>query len=348
MTYEKIKQFVISCRVMQESELDVLTIVSSPKGFGKSSLIINAGNIYVQFFGLRCLSCSHIWMYTGNALITSGKDYTVKPNLFEPCPVCGCQSIGRVDEIDFKRYLAYDNEDVKELIYTLPAFSPLLPDEGVRFLMGEDWMLTENKELKKLFAQMRTKRLLVFTNIPKFKWLDSKYRNDMTTFWIRILQRGLVILMQPDLGEDDDPWHMKEFQKKLKSYFYFTPREVLLKRAEDLKKNVPTVFDYFFVPKVPEHIYQKYLEARDAKVFERKSKDVNLDQKEIAKIAAWNLMENWDKIIGAIKMNSRFQKPTLKILERFVFCHPNTDEPIIRYTTIRNWLQTISRAIVRK
>lgn len=346
MTYEKLTQFVLYCRAMQEADLDALCVTSSPKGFGKSSFMIQMGRYYMKIFGLVCNNCRHEWVYTGKALIP-GKygEIKIKDNLFQPCPKCHSGNIRKVDELDFMKYLAYDNDDVRDLIYDLPDYCPILPDEGVRFLMGEDWMLTESKMMKKLFAQMRTKHRLLFTNIPKFKWLDSKYRNDMTTFWVRILNRGLALLLQPDLGENDDPWHMKELQKMLKDYFYFTKREDLIERAELLVKKHPCVFDYFMIPKVPEPIYNRYLLARDAKVFEKESKEIQLDQKEIAKIAAWNISNNWEKIAGAVKMQSRFGKPTLKMLESFVFNHPKTDEPIVRYTTIRNWLQTVDKVM---
>jgi len=43
MTYEKLTKFVKFQRAMQEAEFDVVCITSSPKGFGKSSFIIQNG-----------------------------------------------------------------------------------------------------------------------------------------------------------------------------------------------------------------------------------------------------------------------------------------------------------------
>lgn len=345
MSYEKLTEFILYLRWMQENDLDVLSITSSPKGFGKSSFAIQASRKYIDLFGLCCPSCKHEWIYDGNAIYSG--DYgriKIKKNLVQPCPKCGSNHVTKPKKFNFMLYLAYDNDEVRDKIFDLPPFSPLIPDEGARFMMGEDWMVTENKEMKKLFAQMRTKHLLLFANIPKFKWMDGKYRNDMATFWIRIMKRGLCLLLQPDLGESDDPWHMKEFEKLLGSYFYFTREDTLIKRADTLKNKHPCVFDYFKVPKVPEDIYKEYRKARDAKVFARKQKEQSLDQKEISKIVVHNLMNKWDQIKGAIK-SGRFGRPTLKILEDFVYVNPVTEEPIVRYTTLRNWLKEIEKHV---
>lgn len=346
MTYEKLTELVKYQRSMQEAELDVLTVTSSFKGFGKSTFIIQNARKYMELFGLFCQSCNHEWVYTGQAMVKKAGRMQIKSNLFQPCPKCNSNNITKVKDINFSLYLCYDNDEVWEKIHDLPPFSPILPDEGVRFMMGEDWNLSENKQMKKLFAQCRTKRYLIKTNIPKFRWLDSKYRNDMTTFWVRILKRGIAILCQPDMGETTDPWHMDLFEKLLGSYNYFTPESELIKKAQLLKNKHPCVFDYFHIPKLPDDIYKRYQKARDAKVFERRSREVELDQKELSKIATYNLINHWEEIKGAIK-SGRFDRPTLKILENSVFNNPITDEQTVRYTTLRNWNKEIAQ-IVRK
>lgn len=343
MSYEKLNNYVAYCRAMQEADLDVLSITSSPKGFGKSSAIIQIGIRYFKNFGLVCNNCQHEWIYTGKALILGKyEEIKIKPNLFQPCPKCKSENVSKGTRFNFDTYLAYDNEEVRKKIFELPNYSPLLGDEGVRFMMGEDWMLYESKEMKKLFAQMRTKHLLFLTNIPKFKWMDRKYRDDMATFWLRILKRGLCILMQPDLGETEDPWHMKKFQELLGSYFYFTSDADIVKRAEKIVSKHPCAFDYFKIPPVPDDIYQQYKKARDKKVFDNTKKEQKIGQKELAKISAWNFINKWHEILGAIK-NSKFDKPTYRMTEQFLFSNPKTEEKVVAFSTIRNWVQEISR-----
>lgn len=347
MTYEKQKNFIYYMRWMQENDLDCLVITSAPKGFGKSSSIIQIGRGYIEEFGLRCLDCNKTWIYTGQALEKDKDGFKVKDNLHEPCPKCNSSNIGKQTRLDFMKHLAYDNDEIREVIYEIDPYSPILADEGVRFLMGEDWMTTESKTLKKLFAQMRTKHLIVLANIPKFAWIDKKYRNVMASFWVRILKRGLAVLMQPDLGETDDPWHLKEFEQMLGSYFYFTPDEALIKKVERMKSRHPCVFDYFNFPPVPEDIYKEYLTARNRKVFERRNQEDKIDQKELAKICSWNIVNRWPEIQGAIKI-SRFDRPTFKLMEEFMFKDPKTEEKIIGYTTIRNWINEIDKIVGKR
>jgi len=346
MSYEKLSQFVIYMRWMQERDLDVLTITSSPKGFGKSSFIIQAAINYMKTFGLQCSDCQHEWVYTDKAIIP-GQELKIKEKLHQSCPKCHSNNVGTPKRFNFEKYLAYDNDEVREKVFELPEYCPILADEGVRFMMGEDWMTTESKTMKKLFAQMRTKHLLVFANIPRFRWIDSKYRNDMTTFWVRIMFRSFALLMQPDLGEAKDPWHLKELEEKMGKYHYFTSEEQLQKIASKLIHKHPCCFDFFRFPKVPEDIYQQYLKARNKKAFERKNKDEGkIDQKELAKIMAYNLMNRWGELQGAIKAG-RFDRPTLKIFEKFICFDPKTEEPLVAHTTVRNWLKEIDQ-IVKK
>lgn len=332
---------------MQESDLDVVAVTSSPKGFGKSSFIIQLARKYASIFNLTCNRCNHEWTFTGKACRPDayGKIELIK-EIWQPCPKCKSTDVRKPEVFNFKRYLGYDSEEVKDLIYDLPEYSPVLPDEGSKFMMGEDWMRVENKEMKKLFAIMRTKHLLLLTNIQKFQWTDRKIRDDMTSFWIRILKRGLTVLIQPDLGEAKDPWDMKHFDKILGKYFYFTPDDVLWERAEKLYNNHPGVIDVLTIPKVPDRIYDEYLKVRNEKAFARRRKEEMIDQRDVGKIVAWNLKNRWQETVGAVKA-SRFGQPTYKILERFMFSDPKSGDLLVRYTTIRNWINDIQRFLRR-
>ncbi|MDX1373465.1 MAG: hypothetical protein R3321_13410, partial [Nitrososphaeraceae archaeon] len=197
--YRKLTLLVKYFRKMQLTDFDIFCPITGKKGFGKSSKSISLARKFVQMYGKFCLKC--------------------KNEFFEPiklCPKCNSETI---KQLPFKlsKYLAYDNEDVKRLIHTLPPYAPLIADEAARFAMGEDWAKSENKDMKKLMAQIRTKHLVMFFNIPKFKWMDSKYRDDMATIWIRVVKRGVALIFHPDLAEVDDSWHLKELQDCLRS-----------------------------------------------------------------------------------------------------------------------------------
>jgi len=343
VTYEKIHTLVLYFRWMQEQELDVFSITSSFKGFGKSSTILQLCRKYIQLFGLTCQDCKHEFFYTGKAIVDGKNGFSSVDELHENCPKCGSSAVKRTSRFNIDRYLAWDNEDLKEKIYTeLPKYSPIMVDEGVRLFMGEDWNKTESKQLKKLVAQMRTKGFIVLTNIPKFKWIEGKYRNDMTSFWIRVLKRGLNLVLEPDLGETDDPWHLKEFEYLLGSYSYRTSTQELIDKAEKLKRRHPCVIDYFFVPKVPDEIYAEYQKSRDKKAFAREV-DV-VDEKEMGKIVVYNMLNNYDLFFEAIE-KTRDKKPTVKLLSESLFFNPNTGESIITFSTVANWNREMSKKV---
>lgn len=344
MTYEKLDQLILYMRWMQENDLDIFTLVTSKKGFGKSSFSIQTSRRYMETFGLHCLECRHEWSYTGKAVESSGgRQVIIKADIMQLCPKCNKDNVKKITKFDIKKYLAYDNEDFRQMISDLPWGCPIIADEGVRMLMGEDWMKADSKELKKLVAQMRTKAFIVLANIPRFNWTDGKYRNDMTTFWVRILQRGLAVLMQPDLGEYMDPWHLKEFERLLGSYYYFTSEDEILKRAQRLVSKHPCAFDYLKFPPVPKELYEEYLILRDAKAFERPKGENQINQKDVAKIIIWNLRNRWEEFDAGIKA-ARQQKPTLKVIEGVLVNHPKTRSRIVSETTLIKWendIQTV-------
>ena len=127
---------------------------------------------------------------------------------------------------DVKTYTAYSNQDVQNHVRDLPDYSPLACDEAVNFAMGEDWMRSENKELKKVLSKIRTKHLLLFFNIPDLWWLDAKYRENMMTIWIHIVKKGYVICSLPNLspGLEDHwmrDWLKLQFKKQNNPWNYF-------------------------------------------------------------------------------------------------------------------------------
>lgn len=343
MSYEKLANAVKYVRWMQERDLDVFAVVTSKKGFGKSSTLIQFVRKIIAMYGLSCAACGGEWVYTGRTIGVKGLDLNT---VWEPCPHCKNKNrslIGPTQTLDLDKYTGWDYEDVREKIMNLPPYSPLMLDEAVRFMMGEDWMRSESKDMKKLFTQMRTKHLAVFGAIPKFQWMDSKYRNDMTTFWIRILKRSFVVLVQPDLGEAEDPWHMKEFQKILGHYDYHTDAERLYKVADRLVAKHPCVFDHFRIPPVPDELYAKYLRLRDKKAYEEKVEDV--DKKDLGKVIIYHLSENWDYFLEQILKTSS-KRPTQKLIATVLCKHPLPDrEPILNQSSVGHYIKDVQRIV---
>jgi len=233
-----------------------------------------------------------------------------------------------------RKYIGYDNEDVLKKIHEVEEFSPLIADEAARFAMGEDWNKSENKEMKKLFAQMRTKHLAVFLNIPSFTWMDRKYREDMVSMWLWIPTRGHGVVFTPDTNPGvSDAWHFQDFKKLFRNRIsMFTPVEKIIQKV---RKHKCYNFDFVFPP-VPQEIYEEYLKLRDKKAFEGDEK--YSDQKQIGKAILANLYLHWPEFMKEI-MESRFEKPNYKILANLC-TDPRTRIKLVNSeNTVKNWVK---------
>lgn len=332
-------------RFLQELDLDSINIISSYRGFGKSNLSLLQVFDYLSRYGFKCPACGYTWVYTG-------KQKNISPDpenrIYGYCGNCGDAvplgiSWKRFDMKDVWKYIAY-SDDIFEKIKDLETYSPLVADEGVNFAMGEDWMNSGNKQIKKLFAQCRTKHMTMFINIPKFKWIQSKYRDDMATGWFRIIKRGYSIFCIPDIGEGDDAWHLKEFQDILGSYNYMTSKTILAQKIQKLRARHPCFYDAFHIPKVPDSLYKTYLKIRDYYVYRRGDvEDVSSSQ--MGKVMLYNLKANWKQLQDETK-----GKPSItsRILSNSVLKHPIKQTPLLSEQTVRNYVSEIRKWVTEK
>jgi hypothetical protein len=237
-----------------------------------------------------------------------------------------------------ERWIAYDNSEVMKMIYDLPEGAPLICDEAARFAMGEDWNKAENKEMKKLFAQMRTKHLVVLMCIPRFDWMDKKYREDMVTHWAWIPSRSNAFVFSPDDNPGErDVWHLKDFQY-LGKVGFFTDTDKLLSKVVKHK----CFWEFFKFPAVPSDIYDRYVEIRDKKAFSESGG--SLSQREVAKFMLFNLFRGWEGFDAAVR-GSRFGRPTFKILSDFVMRDPRGGRSFINDVSVKNWIDAVSEVV---
>jgi hypothetical protein len=184
-----------------------------------------------------------------------------------------CRLIGI--KFDPKKHIAYSNADLQNKIDTLPNFSPIISDESVRFASSSDWNKSENKELKKKLAQIRTKHLLFILCFPlKITKLEKNYLDSFVNYWTDIYTRGNGAIFVKDKNPTEDSWRMKEFER-VGSYTEFTD---VLKIKEMLKKH-PNFWTLIRFPKPPEWLYKKYVEVREKNVYDDDNvlKNVNKD-----------------------------------------------------------------------
>ena len=163
-----------------------------------------------------------------------------------------------------KRHIAYNNSDMMRAIKTLKKFEPLIADEAIRFATSEDWNKSENKELKKMLGQVRTKHLFYILCFPlKVAKLEKNYLNSYVDYWIDLYDRGKGALFIKDKNPSSDVWNLKKFEK-LGSWNEFTDSKIVEK---NLAKH-PNFWKLLAVPLLHKSIYDKYLEVRESNVYD--------------------------------------------------------------------------------
>jgi DNA-directed RNA polymerase subunit RPC12/RpoP len=351
---------------LSENHLDHLLAVSGSKGFGKSTLSIWLAIKYLKFFGYKCPNCGkefykNLWKMDSTSgerkfyipkEIMSGKWKIRCPDTNEldlktgvKRKVSGCGHIFSYSELkrikwDPRRFIAYDNSDVINKIFSLPMGSVLICDEAINFGSSMDFAKTDSKELKKLFTVIRPKRLLIFFNIPEFTWLDAKYRENLVTFWLRGIERGTAIIFEKDKGESKEKFHMKELEKTMGVVKYMTNTE---KIKRNLKKH-PCYFDTIHFAELPEKIYEEYELVRNARTLQRQMEELELSNKDLAKLMTYNLIRNWDSLKIAVD-NSKEKRLTYNILMNEILTDPLTRKKIASDTTARLWVTGVENYI---
>lgn len=242
-----------------------------------------------------------------------------------------------------KKYIAYDAQGLIDLLFNAVEYSPIIADEAFQILGGQNHNRAENKYLKEVLNNARPKKHLMFYCIPEVTWLDSKLREGMSSFWIRMIERSEAVLFEKDKGESKDKYHMKELEKIFGTVKFFTP---MGKIKRNLRKH-PCFFDTLQVPRIPDKIYNDYEMYRNSVLLQRQVEELSLSNKDIAKIMSWNLMNNWDRI--KLEVNkSKESRMTYSILQKEVLSDPVSRKSLASEPTIRNWLKGVDDYVKSK
>lgn len=334
---------------LQPDEYDVETYIEGDEEAKSSSFSdlanIPYGNLKKFVRGIRMIQDAEL----DNLIFVSGPKGVGKTTCSIQVAIALTKELGI--EFDLQKHCAYNNDDVRKHILELQPRNPLVCDEAVRFAMAQDWASSENKQLMNFFAQIRTKKLCIFFNIPRMKWLFGKY-GSMATWWIKIYARGKAVIFRPDLSEVDDPFHIKELQKLEKAYFFTTPTDSILARVQ----RHPCYFATMKYPPLHEAFEKKYLKLRNKRVFEdaKDEQTAVKSQKDIMKKVFWNLKYNGISIVNDLyeelqKRNYKQENKTLPVtLIRKYFCPDpfNPDDYMLSEMAISNWTNDIKKAMM--
>jgi len=190
--------------------------------------------------------------------------------------------------------------------------------------------------MKKKFAQIRTKHLLILMCMPNFWWFDSKYRENMFLFWIHNLTRGFGIIFTAaqNIGLDD-VWHRKKFIDVKQRFDVFTD-------YNDMKKvydKHPCYFDYIKIKPCNPDIYAEYKKLRDAAVWDSNTTPIQ-PQKYMLKSIVYNLYTKLNN--GGLTLEGKL---TYQELARQFLYDPIKDRPFYDDTSGRDMVGTWVREV---
>ena len=357
-------------RRLQDNNFDLSILLSGDKGMGKSNTGIWFSMKYIELFGFVCPNCGAEFYKNVYSIKNKDSDtpefvipdYILNDRAKIQCPInerldiktgqkkhvsgCGYKfpwSQRKKIKWEAKKFIAFDAKSLVDLVFNAPPYSPILADEAFQILSGQNHNRAENKYLKEVLNNARPKRHMMFYCIPEAVWLDSKVREGFSSFWIRMIERGKAVLFEKDKGESKDKYHMKELEQIFGVVKYFTPME---KIKRNLKKH-PCYFDMINIPAVSKPVYNDYEMYRNSVLLQRQVEELSLSNKDIAKMAVWNLLNNWERVKIAIN-KSRENRPTYNILQNEILVDPVTRRSLASEPTIRNWCNGVEKFIKSK
>jgi hypothetical protein len=243
---------------------------------------------------------------------------------------------------DMKDQIVFTPEEVNEKIDILPPYSCLIWDESVMGAMGEDWNKAISKILKKKITTCRTKHLIIILNIPDLSWLDGKYRNNLLTHWIHIVDRGLGVWFLPDHRPvAKDCWHLDIFdnlfpKKKRIEDPRINPEPILKKLLRH-----PCCEEEFVIPKVGEENYQEYLEVRDQAVYGESAPTGGVTHMEWKMRAVYCLKKYLEDLYAT---NSAVPQPTTTLIEK-ILTDPISKIKLVQRQNVPYWCSKVKQGI---
>jgi len=345
-------------------------IVSGDKGTGKSTASMLLSREYIDLFGFTCPVCGADFyknIYERILKPDGTYEFILHPKVADDtawieCPIeyshnlktgtktkeRGCGHLFKFSQRKkpkwtAEKYIAYDNKDMFNKIFKSPKYSPIIADEAVKFAAGMYHNKADSKALKELFTMIRPKNFWFFFCIPEFQWIDSKYREHMSNYWLRMIERGTAVLFEKDKGEAPEKFHIKRLQEIMGTVRYFTPMD---KIKRNLRKH-PCYFDTFKFSELPEKMYSDYEIVRNSINLQRQVEEMELSNKDVAKIMTYHLMKNWDRIKIAVD-RSRDGRLTYEIVLNEMMINPVTKQNLVSQVTMRNWIRGVENYIQSK
>lgn len=184
-------------------------------------------------------------------------------------------------KFNLAKHIVYDDnvDHILEKINKLPKGSPVVFDEGGRIILGEDWNKKENKKIKKLFAEIRTKHLLVFVNCPfAIGDIDRKYLQNFFDFWIHLWGTGFGTIFMKNRHPMKKGFQIDTFDNVLPQHVpdVNTMRELYY--INNFVKTHPCYYDIILWRPLSRKVYDQYQKLRDDAVYNKQQTQAEVDE----------------------------------------------------------------------
>lgn len=165
-----------------------------------------------------------------------------------------------------KKDIYWNIDSIMKGIQEKPPFSVFILDESVRFCLSEEWNKAENRPLKMMLNQVRTKHFLWILNFaPKIVKLEKTYLESFVDYWLHLIDRGEAAVFVKDENPTYDTWRLSDFSNA-GSVTEFSNKETVIKKF----KNHPNFWDMVTIPKPTNAMFRRYMAVRDDAVYNDK------------------------------------------------------------------------------
>lgn len=245
-----------------------------------------------------------------------------------------------VNNYNPEEWIAFDHEDLKTKIHTLPPFSPILADEAIRFAYNLDWNTKESKELVKLLTQSRPKRQIIFMAVPGLESLQKAFRRDLITFWVHIIKKGFAMVFKPNLAPNtEDPFMLKKVAEIFGFFSYHSDPNQVIRRLMAL----PTFEMYITFPELPKELYQRYDTLRNEAVFKEDAGVVH--KGDALRATLYNLRNNWVEFQASVAQSRDKTRPSFRLFSEELCRNPLNNVPLYSSQSLAQMVNSFARNI---
>ena len=165
-------------------------------------------------------------------------------------------------EFSLKQNMIYSNEqtEVRTKLRSMPKYTPIVPDEAIKFLYKLNWASAGQKYINTLYALARRENKITILPIPRFIDVNEYFRNHRVRIWVHIIEEGYAVVFVKDKSafNPKDPWLIQENMKivekiRKRKGFLSTTRDWIWAYSRCIN-----FVKWFRFPGLPDPVYGQY------------------------------------------------------------------------------------------